>query len=126
MIESNGRSLKVFSPVSGTILKTNSGLARHPELLNDECLEKGWLFKVKPSDWRKETESYYLAEDAVNWQKKELDRFKEFMTGGPGRKYVSPEAMVIMQDGGEIRNNVLSELPGVLWDEFQKEFLGKK
>jgi hypothetical protein len=31
--------------------------------------------------------------------------------------------MIAMQDGGELRDHVLSELPGELWQDFQKEFL---
>jgi hypothetical protein len=31
--------------------------------------------------------------------------------------------MILLQDGGEIRDNVLSELPNEVWKNFQEEFL---
>jgi glycine cleavage system H protein len=39
------------------------------------------------------------------------------------RKYSSEPSMVLLQDGGEIRENVLSELPDEVWEDFQEEFL---
>jgi len=31
--------------------------------------------------------------------------------------------MILLQDGGEIRENVLSDLPNEVWENFQEEFL---
>jgi glycine cleavage system H protein len=122
-IDKAGRHLNVFSPISGQILKTNDALNKDPEMLNEDPLEKGWIYKIKPDDWVKETRSCYFADDATTWLTKELERFKDFLTGGPMRKYSSEPAMVMLQDGGEIRDNVLSDLPDEVWNDFQKEFL---
>jgi glycine cleavage system H protein len=122
-IDKNGRHLDIHSPISGKILKTNSLLNKDPELLNEDPLEKGWIYKIQPSNWIKETKSCYFADEATTWLTRELERFKDFLTGGPMRKYSSDPAMVMLQDGGEIRDNVLSELPDEVWTDFQKEFL---
>ncbi|MCK5277488.1 MAG: hypothetical protein KAK04_03105, partial [Cyclobacteriaceae bacterium] len=83
----------------------------------------GWIYKIKPSNWIAETNSYYLAEEATNWSIKELERFKDFLSGGPMRQYSSEPSLILLQDGGELRDNILSELPNEVWKDFQLEFL---
>ncbi|MCK4919473.1 MAG: hypothetical protein KAS71_00415 [Bacteroidales bacterium] len=122
-IGKDGKQLSVFSPISGKIINTNSNLDENPEILNEDPYEKGWIYKIKPSNWKEETNSYLLAEDATNWSIKELDRFKEFLTGDTMRKYSAEPSMVLLQDGGEIRDNLLGDLPNEVWEDFQKEFL---
>jgi len=122
-IDQEGKHLKVFSPISGTITDANLILNNNPEILNEDPYKKGWIYKIKPSNWRKETSSYFLAEEATSWSTKEIERFKDFLTGGPMREYSSEPSMVLLQDGGEIRDNILSELPDEVWKDFQEEFL---
>ncbi len=121
-IEQNGKKLKVFAPISGKILNTNSILNESPEILNEEPYNEGWIYGIKPSNWIAETKSYYLAEDATNWVRMELERFKDFLA--VSMKKHSPEpSMITYQDGGELVDNTLSELPKEVWSDFQKEFL---
>ena len=121
-IDQNGKLLRIYSPLSGKILETNSILNDSNGLLNDDPYGKGWIYKIKPSYWREESKSCYVAEEATKWSEKELQRFKDFLS----RTMVNftPEtAMVIMQDGGELCDHSLSALPGEIWQDFQKEFL---
>lgn len=122
-IVQEGKSLKVFSPISGEILHANPVLQENPEAVNENPYDKGWLYKIKPSDWIKETESYMLAEKASEWAANEFNRLKEFLTLGPMRSHSSEPSMILLQDGGEVRENVLSDLPEEVWEEFQQEFL---
>ena len=122
-IDQYGKRLQVYSPISGKILDTNSLPNENPESLNEDPYNKAWIYKIKPSNWVKETNSYFLAQEATDWSAKELERFKDFLTGGPLRKYSSEPSMVLLQDGGEIRENILSELPNEVWENFQEEFL---
>jgi glycine cleavage system H protein len=121
-IEQDGKLLQIYSPISGSITKTNTTLYDSPELLNDDPYGKGWVYKIKPSAWIEETESYYLAEGAVVWVKKELERFKDFLAVSL-KKYSPETSMVILQDGGELCDKPLSELPEEVWKDFQKSFL---
>ena len=121
-IHQEGKHLRIFSPISGTILDANSELTESPELLNDDPYKEGWLYQIKPSNWVAETKSYYLAEKATNWSKKELERFKDFLAASM-KKHSSEPALVILQDGGELRDNTLSHLPHEVWEDFQKDFL---
>ena len=122
-IQQNGKQLKVFSPISGQVLETNTLLLENPEMINEDPYNKGWLYQIKPSNWMKETRSFLLAEKATEWSEKELSRFKDFLSMGAMQKFSSEPAMVTLQDGGEIRDHVMSELPEEVWKEFQDEFL---
>lgn len=125
-IDKNGKQLKVFSPISGEILSTNSMLYESPEMLNEDPYDKGWIYKIKPSNWIEETNSYLFAEEAEDWSSAELGRFKDFLMLGSMRKFSSEPSMVMLQDGGELRDNILSELPDEVWKDFQVEFLDFK
>ena len=39
----------IYSPVSGTIVETNSQLEENPEHINDSPYENGWIAKIKIS-----------------------------------------------------------------------------
>lgn len=125
-IEQNGKQLKVYSPLSGEVLETNGILYENPEAINADPYEQGWLYRIRPTNWMKETSSCLLAEKATEWSHKELSRFKDFLSMGAMRKFSSEPAMMMLHDGGEIRDHVLSELPEEVWSDFQEEFLNGK
>jgi glycine cleavage system H protein len=121
-IEKDGKCLQIFSPVSGKIMETNPILNENPGILIDDPYKKGWIYKIKPTNWLTEVKSCYFAEEATIWSEKELVRFKDFLS--TTMKNHSPEAsMVILQDGGEISDHSLSAFPEDIWKGFQKEFL---
>lgn len=124
-IEQQGKQLKIFSPISGEIMDANKSLATNPEILSNDPYEKGWIYQIKPSNWISETKSYYLADEAVKWMKREVDRFKDFLTSSMD-KYTPQPSLQILQDGGEMRDKTLSDLPDEVWQDFQKNFLDKK
>jgi len=66
-----------------------------------------------------------LAEEATNWSEKEIERFKDFLATSVER-YAQDPSMVVLQDGGELIDHPLSELPGEVWQDFQHRFLGVK
>lgn len=39
------------SPISGTVTEINKGLELHPELVNQDPYDKGWLMMLKPAEW---------------------------------------------------------------------------
>jgi len=90
--------------------------------LKTDPYKLGWMYSIKPSDWKAETNSYYLAEDATNWAKQEVERFKDFLSVSL-TKYVTQPSAIILQDGGEIADQALAGLPEEIWDEFQDKFL---
>lgn len=122
LIKYNGNSLKILSPVSGKIEETNSALKDNPDLIKDDPYQLGWIYSVKPANWKADTDSYYLAEDATSWAISELDRFKDFLAVSATKTEQQPLG-VVMQDGGELIEKPLAGMPQEVWDDFQKTFL---
>jgi len=106
-------------------MEANPVLNSNPELLNEDPYVKGWMYKIKPFSWTADTYSYYLAEEATQFSRHELDKFKEFISVSIG-KYTPVPSMQILQDGGELLDQPLSEFPEEVWLDFQEDFLGKK
>jgi glycine cleavage system H protein len=124
-IVQNDKRLKIYSPISGEIVESNSLLDKNPELMNEDPYQKGWMYKIKPFSWVADTQSYFLAEDASLWAKQELERFKDFLAESIG-KYSPDPSSVILQDGGELRDQPLSDFSNEIWQDFQQEFMSKK
>lgn len=41
---------KVFAPVDGILEASNEELEENPDLINDDCYGRGWMFKIRPAD----------------------------------------------------------------------------
>jgi len=121
-IDHQGKLLQVYSPISGKILKENPLLSENPEMLYEDSCGKGWIFQIKPSNWMADTNSCLFGEEATGWLKNEIARYKDFLSGNM-KKYSPEPSLVILQDGGEISENSLSELPNEIWKDFQRAFL---
>lgn len=46
-VESVKATSEVFTVMAGEIIEVNEELVNHPELINDDAFEKGWLIKLK-------------------------------------------------------------------------------
>ena len=121
-INQNGKLLRIFSPVSGKIMNLNATINENPGMLNEDPYGKGWIYKIKPSNWIGEAKTCYFAEEATNWSANELERFKDFLAVSM-KNYASEPSMVILQDGGELCDHSLSAYSEEIWKDFEKEFL---
>jgi glycine cleavage system H protein len=50
VVESVKAASDIYTPVTGTIVSTNSSLEDTPEQVNEDAYENGWFFKVKLAD----------------------------------------------------------------------------
>jgi glycine cleavage system H lipoate-binding protein len=118
----NGKQLVIKSPVSGTIKSENLVLITDPSLINSSPYSDGWFYEIEPSNWLRETQILLMADKYSEWIKGEFHRLRDFLAG-----IFKPEApeysYVILQDGGEIADNVLSSLGPEAWEEFQIQFI---
>jgi glycine cleavage system H protein len=121
-ISHNGKILQIYSPISGKVTDTNSVLKDTPSLLIEDPYEKGWIYKISPANWKEDTDDCYRAKEAISWTKMELQRFRDFLAGSV-KKYSPGVSMVMLQDGGELCDRPLSDLPEEIWHDFQKSFL---
>jgi glycine cleavage system H protein len=46
-IESVKAAADFYSPLSGEVAETNTGLEEHPEWINQDCYGRGWLVKLR-------------------------------------------------------------------------------
>ncbi len=46
-IESVKAASEIYMPISGKIIEVNDSIADAPEILNEDCYEKGWLVKIE-------------------------------------------------------------------------------
>jgi glycine cleavage system H protein len=121
----DGKQLEIFSPISGEIVEGNPVIQEDSEQLNFDPCKMGWIYKIKPVSWISETESYYLAEKATAWSARELDRFKGWLASSSS-KYNTFNSGIVLQDGGELIDKPLAELPAEIWQDFQENFLKGK
>jgi glycine cleavage system H protein len=122
LADNGGKVLRIYSPLSGEITGTNPLLNENQGSLMEDPYGQGWVYKIKPSDWKAETSSLYIAAEAITWTKRELEKFREFMAVSM-RKYTPENSMLVLQDGGELIDRPLSGLPDEVWQDFQKSFL---
>ena len=121
-IQYGEKHLRILSPISGEIFKTNELLSENAGIIKEDPYQNGWLFTIKPSNWKEDTNTCYIAEDASNWAIQELERFKEFLSVSVMKRIPEPVG-IIMQDGGEILENPLAKLPQEGWKDFEEKFL---
>jgi len=50
VVESVKSVSDIFAPVSGEIVEVNEALKDHPEIVNKDAFDKGWIFKIKIKD----------------------------------------------------------------------------
>ncbi len=120
-----GKELKIFSPISGEIVAANSMITENAETVKNDPDRQLWIYSVKPANWKAETNSYYLAEEATIWMLRELARFKDFLAASVAQ-YIPEPSGIVLQDGGELLDQPLTGLPDEIWKDFQDEFLSVK
>ena len=48
-VESVKATSEIFTAIQGEVAEINAALADHPELVNDNAFEDGWMVKIKPA-----------------------------------------------------------------------------
>lgn len=121
-IGTDGKKLKILSPVSGQVEKLNKKIERDPGILNKDPYGDGWMVMIKPSSWFSESRSFFMGKNAVDWATGELSRIRDFLSNTSG-SITAGHPVAVLQTGGEIRDEPLRELPAEIWEKFQETFL---
>ncbi len=116
------KKLQLLAPISGRISKKNDLEGKSAENLNKDPYDSGWFYEIKPSKWKAETASCFLAEEASKWFVNEVKRFRDFIAIEAGKKQGET---FVFQEGGEIMQHALKELDEDAWLDFQKNFLSR-
>lgn len=108
------------SPVDGVVTSVNESLIKHSGALKQTPYQHNWLVTVKPKSLSGNVKQLVIADEAVEWLRGELRRFRDFISGA------APQVAVIgetLQDGGQPIDGVLEKVEDRVWENFQKEFL---
>jgi glycine cleavage system H lipoate-binding protein/ABC-type phosphate transport system substrate-binding protein len=118
----NGKQLNLYSPVTGIIIEQNVSLEKNAGLLNSSPYNEGWIYKIEPLNWHRENQLLFMADKHREFIKNEFSRLKDFLAvtlNADTERF----STVIMQDGGVLRDGILSDLGPEVWDDFQTKFI---
>ena len=118
----NGKQLNISSPISGIIREQNQALADNSSILNSAPYSEGWVYLIEPKNWLREIQFLFMAEKYKEWLQDEFIRLKDFLAVSM-RSNTNVYAHVILQDGGELTDNVLADLGPEVWEDFQTKFI---
>ncbi len=118
----NGKQLNLYSPVSGTIIEQNKILDNNASIVNSSPYTDGWIYKIEPTNWHRENQLLFIAEKQKEFIKNEFSRLKDFLVLALREDKVL-HAMVVLQDGGELRDGILTDKAPEVWEEFQNKFI---
>ena len=117
-----GKKLIMYAPVSGTILETNKSLSADPSTLYYSPYNNGWIYRIEPASWLAEIPLLNMADKYSKWLSGEFTRLKDFLAMSLQAR--QPElAHVVLQDGGELLNNLLEDFGPEFWEDFQAKFI---
>ena len=120
-IVKDGKQIDLYSPVSGTIKSLNTSLSDDPSLFNSSPYTDGWVYLIEPKNWAREMQLMFMADKYRLWLRDEFERLKSFIS--TIMRENSTGAYVILQDGGEMTDNLLSDLEPEIWEDFQRRFI---
>jgi glycine cleavage system H lipoate-binding protein/ABC-type phosphate transport system substrate-binding protein len=116
-----GKKINILAPVSGRIIQANEDLMDYPSLVNNSPYNWGWLYEIQPSNWMREIRFLQMADKYRDFIKKELIRLKDFIIGALQQKELA--GVLVLQEGGELPDNVLHDFEPHVWEEFQIRFI---
>lgn len=118
----NGKQLTIKSPISGIIKSINKQIIENPAIVNSSTFNEGWIYTIEPTNWTRELQFLLIADVYKEWLKNEFSRLKDFFA--TIRVSNNNEfATIILQDGGEIKENILADYGPEVWEDFQTKFI---
>jgi len=67
---------KAFAPVNGVIVESNEELETSPELINEDCYGKGWMYRVEPADMSEVEDLIHGQEAIEQWLAADIEKYK--------------------------------------------------
>jgi hypothetical protein len=97
-------------------------LATNASPMNASPYSDGWVYIIEPTNWIRETQFMIMAERYSEWLKYEFSRLKDFFAASLKANTLE-YAHVVLQDGGDIMDNILSDFGPDVWEDFQTKFI---
>ena len=112
-VSNNGHSATMLFPVSGKITHINPVLEDNPSLINEDCYDRGWVYKMKPINSYEEKNSLINPDEADQWTQNESDRLFGVLT---------ESGSAALSDGGELLHNFSRNLEKKNWERITNMF----
>ncbi len=117
-----GKQLDIYSPVTGFIREQNHTLLKSPVKLNTVSFTEAWIYKMEPANWLKDTGFMFMVEKYREWLDDEFSRLKDFLANTANNNRLVYQH-IVLQDGGELKDEVLTDMEPEIWEEFQTKYL---
>ncbi len=102
-----GRRVKIVSPVDGEVIAYNAAPDRTAPYA------EGWLFRVRPADWKRSRAQLLEGAAARGWLEEQGRRLSARL---------SPATGAVLQDGGAPVDGIAREIDPDRWDEVARAF----
>lgn len=119
-IRQGDRRAAFASPVNGVVASVDENLAWHPETIQSDPYNEGWVCTLAPKNLAQDLKQLRLAEDARSWLKGEFHRFQEFFAARP---LDSTNAGQVARHGGRSTCGALEFADDGTWRRFNDIFL---
>jgi glycine cleavage system H lipoate-binding protein len=117
----NGKSITIFSPVTGVVKAVNETINTHIQELNQSPYDKGWLYQIEPSNWQQENKLMMMVNEYTKWISFEMNRLRDFFASISSNNTMHPQT--VLQDGGEPQADILKNCCPEVWENFQTSFI---
>ncbi len=106
------KSVSLLSPVEGVVVAVNREVARDPLRISDPY-GSGWLFQVRPPRLAANVRQLLSGRAARHW----VEQAGESLAAR-----LSPQAGLVLQDGGAPVSGIAQELDPEKWDELARRY----
>lgn len=127
-VKVGNKVLSFRSPVDGEIIGINTFVLTNPKEVTKSTYNSGWIMAIKPTNLATNLKVMRIAEEAVEWLKAEIRKFREFALG-ENLHYVKDELQYEVgntsQDGGCLTEGMLGKMDEKATKYFEDEFLAR-
>ena len=114
LMEHQGETIPLLSPVDGRVLSVNHEVIDHPELVQSDPYGQGWLYRIRPYNLYHNLRDLLSGVEARVWMEEELRQLSGVLEPG--------SALPRAADGGRMIED-LSPALGARWAEVNRLFL---
>jgi len=110
----DGNEAEVQAPVAGTVLALNHRAWEHPEIIDADPYDQGWLMIVEPEMPKRNLKGLYYGRESMAWMEREIQRLLGLM---------GPEYEQLAATGAEPIRDVYHTYPEIGWETLVAHFL---
>ena len=115
-IRQDGKQAHFHSPLSGKVVKVNTGLARDNDRLDNLPYARSWVCVVEGENLDTELPQLSIGKSAVALFQADIDRFRAFLQKASDSKVSDPAALCI---------GAFETLDDSRWEAAAREFFGR-